>query len=155
MSEIGKKVQDAEVVGHEIVDGNKVPILKPEVWEKIYCSNCKSEVDSEEQATGNCNDCGNPWASTSSSITVAANDRYFVDTSGGAKTITLPASPQVGDQVSLLDLAGTFDTNNLTIGRNSLKIMGQSADMTIAVEDAAIQLVYTGSTYGWKLTQNN
>ena len=98
---------------------------------------------------------GNPWASTSSSITVAANDRYFVDTSGGAKTITLPASPQVGDQVSLLDLAGTFDTNNLTIGRNSLKIMGQTADMTIAVEDAAVQLVYTGATYGWKLTQNN
>ena len=26
--------------------------------------NCKAEVDSEEQATGNCNDCGNPWAST-------------------------------------------------------------------------------------------
>jgi hypothetical protein len=98
---------------------------------------------------------GNPWASTSTDITVAANDRYFVDTSGAAKTITLPASPQVGDQVSLLDLAGTFDTNNLTIGRNSLKIMGQTADMTIAVEDAAVQLVYTGATYGWKLTQNN
>ena len=64
MSEIGKKVQDAEVVGHEIVDGNKVPILKPEVWEKIYCKNCNAEVDSEEQATGNSNDCGNPWAST-------------------------------------------------------------------------------------------
>ena len=98
---------------------------------------------------------GNPWASTSTNITIAANDRYFVDTSGAAKTITLPASPQVGDQVSLLDLAGTFDTNNLTIGRNSLKIMGQTADMTIAVEDAAVQLVYTGATYGWKLTQNN
>ena len=64
MSEIGKKVQDAEVVGHEIVDGNKVPILKPEVWEKIYCSNCGNEVDSEEEATGVCNNCGNPWAST-------------------------------------------------------------------------------------------
>ena len=97
---------------------------------------------------------GNPWASTSSNITVAANDRYFVDTSGGAKTITLPASPQTGDQVSLIDLASTFDTNNLTIARNSLKIMGQSADMTVSTEDAAIQLVYTGSTYGWKLTQN-
>jgi len=97
---------------------------------------------------------GNPWNSTSSSITVAANDRYFVDTSGAAKTITLPASPQTGDQVSLLDLAGTFDTNNLTIGRNSLKIMGQTADLVISTEDAAIQLVYTGATYGWKLTQN-
>ena len=97
---------------------------------------------------------GNPWASTSSSITVAANDRYFVDTSSSALTITLPASPQTGDQVSLIDLASTFDTNNLTIGRNSLKIMGLSEDMVISTEDAAIQLVYTGATYGWKLTQN-
>jgi len=97
---------------------------------------------------------GNPWASTSTDITIAANDRYFVDTSGAARTITLPASPQTGDQVSLLDLAGTFDTNNLTIGRNSLKIMGATADMVVSTEDAAVQLVYTGSTYGWKLTQN-
>ena len=98
---------------------------------------------------------GNPWASTSSSITIAANDRYFVDTSGAAKTITLPASPQVGDQVSLLDLAGTFDTNAMTVGRNSLKINGATADLVVNVEDAAIQLVYTGATYGWKLTNNN
>ena len=54
MSEIGKKVQDAEVIGHEVVDGNKVPVLKPEVWEKVYCNNCNNEVDSEELATGNC-----------------------------------------------------------------------------------------------------
>ena len=98
---------------------------------------------------------GNPWASTSTSITVAANDRYFVDTSGGAVTITLPASPQTGDQVSLLDLASTFDTNNLTVGRNSLKINGATADLVVDVEDSAIQLVYTGATYGWKLTSNN
>ena len=97
---------------------------------------------------------GNPWASTSTSITVAANDRYFVDTSGGAVTITLPASPQVGDQVRLIDLAGTFDTNNLTIGRNSLKIMGLTEDLVVSNENAAIGLVYTGATYGWKLIEN-
>jgi hypothetical protein len=33
--------------------------------------------------------------------------------------------------------------------------MGGAADMTVAVEDAALQLVYTGATYGWKLMQNN
>ena len=59
------------------------------------------------------------------------------------------------NQVSLLDLASTFDTNNLTIGRNSLKINGATADLIIDVEDSAIQLVYTGATYGWKLTSNN
>ena len=97
---------------------------------------------------------GNPWQSTSSSITIAANDRYFVDTSSAPITITLPASPQAGDQVSLIDLAGTFDTNNLTIGRNSLKIMGLSENLVVSLEDAGITLVYSGVTYGWKLVNN-
>ena len=97
---------------------------------------------------------GNPWQSTSTSITIAANDRYFVDTTTGAKTITLPASPQTGDQVSILDLASTFDTNNCTIGRNGNKIMGLTENLVLNVEDEAITLVYTGATYGWKLTTN-
>jgi len=96
---------------------------------------------------------GNPWATTSSNITVAANDRYFVNTSGGAVTVTLPASPQTGDSVRLLDLAGTFDTNNLTVGRNSLKINGATEDLVVSTEDSAIGLVYTGATYGWKLVE--
>ena len=102
---------------------------------------------------------GNPWSSFtadgSTALTVAANDRYFIDTTAAAQTANLPASPQTGDQVSFIDLAGTFDTNNLTIGRNSLKINGATADLVVDVEDSAIQLVYTGATYGWKLTSNN
>ena len=101
---------------------------------------------------------GNPWTSFtadgSTTLTVAANDRYFIDTTAAAQTATLPASPLTGDQVSFIDLAGTFDTNNLTIGRNSLKIMGLSEDLVVAQEDAGISLVYTGSTYGWKLINN-
>ena len=101
---------------------------------------------------------GNPWATFtadgSTALTVAANDRYFIDTTAAAQTVTLPASPQTGDQVSIIDLAGTADTNNITIGRNSLKIMGLNEDLIISTENAAIQLVYTGSTYGWRLTSN-
>ena len=97
---------------------------------------------------------GNPWQSTSSSITIAANDRYFVDTSGGARTITLPISPQTGDQISIIDLASTFDTNNCTIGRNGNRIMGLLENLVLSTEDAGITLVYTGATYGWKLVTN-
>jgi len=101
---------------------------------------------------------GNPWATHtadgSTALTVAANDRYFIDTTAGAQTVNLPASPQVGDQVRLIDLAGTFDTNNLTVGRNSLKIMGLTEDLVVSNENAAIGLVYTGATYGWKLIEN-
>jgi hypothetical protein len=32
--------------------------------------------------------------------------------------------------------------------------MGAAEDLTIAVENAGIQLVYTGATNGWKLTNN-
>jgi hypothetical protein len=98
---------------------------------------------------------GNPWttftADGSTALTIAANDRYFIDTTAAAQTVTLPASPQTGDQVSLVDLAGTFDTNNLTVGRNSLKIMGLTEDLVVSTENAGIQLVYSGSTNGWKL----
>ncbi len=101
---------------------------------------------------------GNPWqtftADGSTGLNIAANDRYFVNTSGGAATITLPASPLVGDQISLLDLASTFDTNNCTIARNGNKIMGLTENLILSTEDEAITLVYTGATYGWKLTTN-
>ena len=45
--------------------------------------------------------------------------------------------------------------NNCLSALNSLKINGATADLVVDVEDAAIQLVYTGATYGWKLTSNN
>src|SRR6056300_1515286 len=100
---------------------------------------------------------GNPWATHTSDgstyLDVAANDRYFIDTTAGAQTANLPASPQVGDQVRFLDLASTFDTNNLTIGRNGNNINGAAADLVVSTEDSAIGLVYTGATYGWKLIE--
>ena len=100
---------------------------------------------------------GNPWQTVTNSdspVSGASNDRYFVDTSSGPITINLPASPQTGDQISFIDVAGTFDTANLTIGRNSLKIMGDTSDMTVAIENAGIQLAYSGATNGWRLVQN-
>jgi hypothetical protein len=101
---------------------------------------------------------GNPWTTVTgdgvTTFTAAANDRLFVNTNGGTCTINLPAAPQVGDQIRFLDIAATFDTNNLTIGRNGLLIMGLSENLIISTENASIGLVYTGLTYGWKLTEN-
>ena len=95
---------------------------------------------------------GTSWqAVKTTGFTAAAGEGYFVDTTSSAFTMTLPSSPSIGDEVSFIDYAGTFDTNNLTIGRNSEKIQGAAADLTVSTERAANTLVYTDGTQGWLL----
>ncbi len=96
---------------------------------------------------------GSDWLTKTGTYTAFAGDKIFVNTSSSAFTITLPASPSAGDEVRFLDLANTFDSNNLTVARNSEKIDGATSDLTVATEGAAFALVYSGSTYGWKLLE--
>jgi hypothetical protein len=96
---------------------------------------------------------GNPWDTKSGSYTALNNDRLFINTSSGAVTITLPATPNVGDSVRFMDLAGTFGTNALTIARNGNTIFGITDNLIVNNTDAAFQLIYTGATYGWKLAE--
>ena len=85
------------------------------------------------------------------STTMVAGRGYFVDTSSAAITMTLPASAVRGDEVWIVDYGATFDTNNCTIGRNSHKIQGDSANLTVSTERAGFTLVYVDSTQGWLL----
>lgn len=96
---------------------------------------------------------GTDWLTKSGAYTAFPGDKIFVNTSSGTVTITLPASPAVGDEVRFVDLASTFDTNNLTVARNGNKINNATSDLTVATEDAAFALVYSGATYGWKITE--
>lgn len=80
-----------------------------------------------------------------------AGDFIMADTSGGAWTLTLPASPAVYNLICIVDASGTFGTNTLTIGNNSLKIMGTAASMTVTTAYASFCLIYYNSTYGWRI----
>ena len=95
---------------------------------------------------------GTSWqAVDTTGFTAVAGEGYFCNTTSAAFTATLPASPSLGDECTFVDYAGTFDTNNLTVGRNSEKINGSAADLTVSVDRAAFTLVYTDSTQGWLL----
>ena len=91
---------------------------------------------------------------TADPANAVAGNGYFCNTTGGAFTVTLPTSATIGDFISFIDYAGTFDTNNLTIGRNGHNIQGTAADLTVATERAGFTLVYVDTTQGW-LLQNN
>ena len=95
---------------------------------------------------------GAVWESKSASFTAEARKNYFVDTSGGAVDVTLP-SPTIGDEIHFLDVAATFDTNDLTILYGSSKIQGASANLDVGTERAGFGLVYYNSTQGWLLTE--
>jgi hypothetical protein len=91
---------------------------------------------------------------TADPANAVAGNGYFCDTTSAAFTVTLPTSASIGDFISFIDYAGTFDTNNLTIGRNGHNIQGTAADLTVAVERAGFTLVYVDATQGWLIKDN-
>jgi hypothetical protein len=95
---------------------------------------------------------GTSWqAVKTTGFTAVAGEGYFCDTTSAAFTATLPAGV-LGDEISFIDYAGTFDTNNLTIAPNGAeKIQGSAASLTVSIERAGLTLVYTDGTQGWLL----
>ena len=101
---------------------------------------------------------GTSWQAviTAATKTAVAGEGYFIDTTSNVCNLTLPAGT-LGDEVSVVDYAGTFDTNNLTVTPGSgEKIQGNTADatLTVATERAGFTFAYSGATQGWLLKNN-
>jgi hypothetical protein len=97
------------------------------------------------------------WQSAikTSDFTAVSGEGYFVNTTSGAITVTLPASPSAGAIVAIKDYAGTFASNNLTIARNSSNIQGSADDSSIETNRASVVLVFADSTKGWLYTNES
>jgi len=96
---------------------------------------------------------GTSWQAveTGATMTAVAGNGYFINTTSNACTATLPAGT-IGDEVSFIDYAATFDSNNLTVAANgSEKIHASTDDLTVAIERAGFTLVFTDTTQGWLL----
>jgi hypothetical protein len=83
--------------------------------------------------------------------TASASQALWVNTTAGAINITLPGSPSRGDTIRIYDIANTFDTNQCQLLRNGQVIMGGASDLQITTEGAALEVVYSNATYGWRI----
>jgi hypothetical protein len=94
---------------------------------------------------------GIAWQSSvkTSGFTATAGEGYFCNTTSAGFTVTLPATPTAGQQVAVVDYAGTFDTNALTISPNGNKIEGGTSGLMLKGEREGVLLVYIDSTQGW------
>ena len=92
------------------------------------------------------------WCTTAktSPFTAVSGDGFFVNTTSGGVTVTLPSSPSAGDIVAIKDYAGTFDTNAVTICRNGSKINGECSNSTLTTQGQSVTLIYVDGTKGWQ-----
>jgi hypothetical protein len=85
--------------------------------------------------------------------TAVNNDQLLVDTSGAgissSVTVTLPASPVIGNEVTFIDSGNNLSSNNLTIARNGSNILGAASNLVVSANGSAFTLVYVNATRGW------
>ena len=94
-------------------------------------------------------------ADGSTGLTAVAGRGYFIDTTSGAITVTLPASPKIGDTITITDYASTFNTNNVTINPNGNKLEADTSNGTLSTNDQTHTFVFTDATQGWKIVNQD
>jgi hypothetical protein len=87
----------------------------------------------------------NAWTVKTTTYTAVNGDQIIANHASTPFTVTLPASPSVGDSVILKNVGAAL----LTVGRNSQNINSAAANATMPTGNAA-QLVYVDVTIGWK-----
>ena len=101
-----------------------------------------------EQNISNIRNAGVQWQSPkTANFDAVAGEGYFVNTSGGAFTMTMPASPVIGDTISVSVITAG---NNLTIDRNGNNIDGSASNTTLGTDGDAKTFVYVNASEGFK-----
>jgi hypothetical protein len=92
---------------------------------------------------------GLAYSVKTANYTAVPNEYILADTSTAGFTITLPATPVVGNVLSIADYAGTFGANNITVDRNGSTIEDSATNINLSISKFEYTFVYTGTT--WKV----
>jgi len=102
-------------------------------------------------ATGDFGGGGTSWDATvkTANFTAVSGEGYFINTSGGGFTATLPSSPSVGDEIAFVDWGASFSANNLLLNPGANKIESSTGSAQCGSSKDGFIIVYSGSTRGW------
>ena len=96
-------------------------------------------------------------AASKTAYTAVAGDQIGVDTVANIVTITLPASPSQGDEVTIMDVSASngFATNKCVVARNGSNIQGGTSDLDLTANNQCVTLIFTTATKGWQIKTNS
>jgi len=155
------KIEDGTIVDADITPGTITNAKLAGSITNAKLANSSITVNGASVSLGGSFNAGSiSWQSVitadgSTTTTGVAGRGYFIDTTSNAHTLNLPSSASAGDTIAIKDYAGTFGTNNLTIGRNSHNIQGVANDSLISTNRASVVLVYIDATKGWLYTNES
>ena len=87
--------------------------------------------------------------------TILSGQILLLDTTAGTElTLTFPANPRSGDRVNFIDASGQCGTTKCIIARNGNKIAALDEDLDFDIKNSSLELIYTGSSYGWSILSN-
>jgi len=89
---------------------------------------------------------GIDYISKSANYTASAGEGIIADTSSASWTLTLPASPSVGDRIGIID-PSDWSENNLIVARNGSTIEGLTENLICNLTGAKATLLYVGDTW--------
>jgi hypothetical protein len=94
-----------------------------------------------------------PTAIITSSYNASVNDIVRCNTAAGAFAITFPTSPSDGSLINVVDVAGTFYTNNLTINRGGTNTIEGDTSVILDINNAYTSFMYNTATANWRLLE--
>ena len=127
----------------EKVDGSTIEIGGPGTAVNLACGATQTGFG----RTGTVN-----WCTTAktSPLTVESGKGYFLNTTCGSITVTLPSSPSAGDIVAFKDYANKWDCNSVAVCRGGSKINGECHNAELSTESQSVTLIYVDGTKGWQ-----
>jgi hypothetical protein len=94
-----------------------------------------------------------PTAVKTSAYSASSNEIIRCNTSGGAFSVTFPASPLDGAIIGIVDINNTFANNNLTILPAGKTIEGDATSYVLDMSSIYVSFIYSSSTGNWRLLE--